>query len=173
MQALFINFWEIVLNIKVFKSIAFSTFFIFLFYLLHGYFIHTNTILYTNFYANVVTKEFLEVLDLCNRLHDSYNHYKDCFIAISVLKYKNYSKFYLILLILSGDTSSYPVPTQNSVFQSFWKPFKKKGFHIFHLNINSIVPKLYKLKTIAGNTKAVIIGITESKVDNSLSNREV
>ena len=37
-----------------------------------------------------------------------------------------------------------------------------------HLNINSILPKLDELKTIAGNTKAAIIGITESKVDNSI-----
>ena len=42
-----------------------------------------------------------------------------------------------------------------------------------HLNINSILPKLDELKTIAGNTKAVIIGITESKIDNSISDSEV
>ena len=51
------------------------------------------------------TKDFfsVEVLDLCNRLHDSYHHYQDCFIATSVLKYKNYRTFYQMLLILSGD----------------------------------------------------------------------
>ena len=42
-----------------------------------------------------------------------------------------------------------------------------------HLNINSILPKLDELKTITGNTKAAIIGITESKVDNSISDSEV
>ena len=42
-----------------------------------------------------------------------------------------------------------------------------------HLNINSILPKLDELKTIAGNIKAAIIGITESKVDNSISDSEV
>ena len=42
-----------------------------------------------------------------------------------------------------------------------------------HLNINSILPKLDELKTITGNTKAVIIRITESKVDNSISDSEV
>ena len=31
-----------------------------------------------------------------------------------------------------------------------------------HLNINSILPKLDQLNAIAGNTKAAIIGITES-----------
>ena len=48
---------KIVLNFKVFKFMAFLTFFIFLFYLLNIDFIHTNTILYTNFYTNFVTKE--------------------------------------------------------------------------------------------------------------------
>ena len=42
-----------------------------------------------------------------------------------------------------------------------------------HLKINSILPKLDELKTIAGNTKAVIIGITECKIDNSISDSEV
>ena len=42
-----------------------------------------------------------------------------------------------------------------------------------HLKINSILPKLHELKAIAGNTKAVIIGITECKIDNSISDSEV
>ena len=121
------------------------------------------------------TKDFfsVEVLDLCYRLHDSYHHYQDCLFAISVLKYKSYSKFYQMLLLLSGDISLNPGPTPNSVSQSFWKPFENKGLHFLHLNINSILPKLDELKTIAGNTKAAIIGITESKVDNSISDSEV
>ena len=49
---------KIVLNFKVFKLMAFFlAFFIFLFSLLNLSFIHANTILYTNFYTNFVTKE--------------------------------------------------------------------------------------------------------------------
>ena len=72
------------------------------------------------------TKDFFsaEVLDLCNRLHDLYHHYQDCFIAISMLKYKNYTKFYQILLLLSSDISLNPRPTPNSVSPSFWKYFE-------------------------------------------------
>ena len=66
----------------------------------------------------------VEVLDLCIGLHNSYNHYQDCFIAISVLKYENYSKFYQMLLLLSGDISLNPGPTVNSIF-------KKKRVFIF------------------------------------------
>ena len=43
---------KIVLNFRVFKSMAFFGHFLFLFSLLNVNFIHTNTILYTNFYTN-------------------------------------------------------------------------------------------------------------------------
>ena len=75
------------------------------------------------------TKYFflVEVLDLCYHLHDSY-HYQDCLFAISVLQYKSYSKFYQMLLLLSGDINLKPGPTPISVSQSFWKPFENKFF---------------------------------------------
>ena len=44
-------------NFKVFQLMAFLTFFIFLFSLSNVNFIHTNTVLYTNFYTNFVTEE--------------------------------------------------------------------------------------------------------------------
>ena len=78
-----------------------------------------------------------------------------------------------MLLLLSGDIGSNPGPTPSSVSQSFWKPFENKGLHFLHLNINSILPKLDELKSIAGNTKAAIISIAESKADNSISDSEV
>ena len=64
------------------------------------------------------------------------------------------------MLLLPGDISSSLGPTPNSVSQSFWEPFENKGLHFLHLNINSILLKLDELKTIAGNTKAAIVGIT-------------
>ena len=115
----------------------------------------------------------VEVLDINHRLHDSYHHYQDCFISISVLRYKNQSPFYQMLLFLSGNISLNPGPTPNSISQSFRKLFENKGLHFLFLNVNSILPRLDELKTIAGNTKAAIIGITESKVDNSISDSEV
>ena len=40
-------------------------------------------------------------------------------------------------------------------------------------NVSSILPKLEELKAIIGNTKAAVISITESKIDNSVSNAEI
>ena len=78
-----------------------------------------------------------------------------------------------MLLLLSRDISLNPGHTPNSVSQLFWKPFENKVLHFLNLNINSIRPKLDEIKTIAGNIKAAISGITESKVGNSISNSEV
>ena len=108
-----------------------------------------------------LTKDFftVEVVDLCDRLHDSYHHFQDCYTAISALKYKNYPEFYQRLLLLS--MSSNPSFTPNSFSQSFWKHFENKGLHFFHFNVKSILPQLDELKKIAGNTKdTIIIGKT-------------
>ena len=115
----------------------------------------------------------VEVPDLCYSLHDSYLHYQNCFFVISLLKYKNHSKFQQMLLLYSGKVSLNPGLTPNSVSQPFQKPSKNKGLHFLHLNINSILPKLHELKTIVGNTKAAIIAITKCKVYNTISNSEV
>ena len=38
------------------------------------------------------TKDIFSIEVLGLYLHDSYNHYQNCFIVISILKYKNYKK---------------------------------------------------------------------------------
>ena len=92
-----------------------------------------------------------------------------CHLCAEIQKLANLN----FTLLLSGGISLNPGPTPNSVSQSIWKTFENKGLHFLHLNLNSILLKLDDLKTTAGNTKAVIIGITESKVDNSISDSEV
>ena len=83
------------------------------------------------------TKVFfsVEVLDLCYRLHNSYHHYQDCLFAISVLKYKTYvlkyktySKFYQMILLLSGDICLNAGPTPNSVSSLFRNLLKIRVF---------------------------------------------
>ena len=79
-----------------------------------------------------------------------------------------------LMLTLSGDIESNPGPEQLNVenllqeHQQIWLPFRQKGLHFIHLNINSILPKIENLRRIAGNTKPAIIGITESKIDISI-----
>ena len=54
-----------------------------------------------------------------------------------------------------------------------WNVFKKRGLHLLHLNINSLLPKIDELRYIAKNSNATVIGISESKLDNSVLDEEV
>ena len=54
-----------------------------------------------------------------------------------------------------------------------WKMFKQRGLHFIHLNINSLLPKIDELRLIALETKAAIIGITESKIDDTVLDAEI
>ena len=78
-------------------------------------------------------------------------------------------------MLLSGDVSLNPGPVQISlaVNVNVWEPLNKKGLHFLHTNINSLLPKIDELKCIANKTKATIIGITESKLDHTVSDLEV
>ena len=54
-----------------------------------------------------------------------------------------------------------------------WNPFRKRGLHFLHLNINSLLPKIDEVRLIAKNSNAAVIGITESKLDKTVFDSEV
>ena len=54
-----------------------------------------------------------------------------------------------------------------------WGVFKAGGLHFIHININSLLPKIEELCHIACLSNAVVIGISESKLDNSIFNLEI
>ena len=81
------------------------------------------------------------------------------------------NKYFLrILLILSGDISlnAGPVYNNESLESNKWNVFKSKGIHLIHLNINSLLLKIDKIRYIAERANAAEIGITESKLDESI-----
>ena len=57
-------------------------------------------------------------------------------------------------------------------FEDF-KIFAKSGLHFIHLNINSILPKIEELHLIALKSHAAVIGITESKIDDTVLDGEI
>ena len=73
-------------------------------------------------------------------------------------------------MLLSGDLELNPGPNQVC---NTWPPFASEGLHFVHLNINSILPKIYKLQQIVKTTNAAIIGITESKLDSAIFDTEI
>ena len=56
---------------------------------------------------------------------------------------------------------------------NIWEPLNKKGLHFLHININSLLSKIDELKRIVNKTKAAIIGITESKLDHTVQNKNL
>ena len=54
-----------------------------------------------------------------------------------------------------------------------WKVFNKRGLHLIHLNINSLLSKIDELRAITKKSRAAVIGITESKLDESVTDGEI
>ena len=56
-------------------------------------------------------------------------------------KCKNQSKYFTLILLLSGDISLNPEPPHNSQIDGLsWNVFDKMGLHFLHVNVNSILP---------------------------------
>ena len=64
----------------------------------------------------------LETLTSCHHIQHITLHTKNCFLAVTNLKCKNYTKFYNLLL--SRDASLNPGPIQRSrdINSTVWKP---------------------------------------------------
>ena len=54
-----------------------------------------------------------------------------------------------------------------------WEPLKTRGLHFCHLNVNSLLSKIDELRDITNCIRPAILGITESKLDSSVTNTEV
>ena len=54
-----------------------------------------------------------------------------------------------------------------------WEVFKAWGLHFIHISINSLSLKIEELCHIACLSNAAVIGISESKLDNSIFNSEI
>ena len=124
-----------------------------------------------------VKREFftIESIDICNSITNIYLRNSLNYFTISRLKYKNHTLFFQHLLLLSGDISLNPGPLQeqSQLNNEMWSPFRKRGLHFLHLNINSILPKIDELRHIAKVSNVSVIGISESKLDSSVQNSEI
>jgi hypothetical protein len=60
-----------------------------------------------------------------------------------------------------------------SSIEDLWLPFSNRGLHFLHININSLLSKIDEVREIAKKSRAVVIGISESKLDKSVLDGEV
>ena len=97
------------------------------------------------------------------------------FFSISKLQYRNSNSYFNLLLLLSGDISLNPGPLHNNQLQpqGEWSAFNSRGLHFIHLSVNSFLPKIDELRNIAKLSNAAVIGISESKLDDSVLSSEI
>ena len=81
------------------------------------------------------------------------------------MDYKDHTKFFRSILLLSGDINVNPGPTQ---ILETWSFFKKRGLHFVHLNINSLPSKIKELTQIVKNTNSGVTGLSETKLDKTI-----
>ena len=80
-----------------------------------------------------------------------------------------------MLLLLSGDISLNPDPSHinQTSDNNEWDVSKARGLHLIHINIKSLLPKIEEFRRIACQSNAALIGISESKLDNSIFDLEI
>ena len=75
---------------------------------------------------------------------------------------------------MSGDINLNPGPVaRHQLNDPKFENFNNKGFHLIHLNINSLLPKIDELRNIAKCSNAAVTGITETELGNTVYDPEV
>ena len=66
-------------------------------------------------------------------------------VTLREMNYRDHTKFFRLILLLSGDINLNPGPTQIS---KTWSVFKKLGLHFVHINIKSLPSKIEELRQL-------------------------
>ena len=86
-------------------------------------------------------------------------------LTLREMNYKDHTKIFRLILLLSGDINLNPGLTQIS---ETWSVFKKRGLDFVYININSLPSKIEELRQIAKNTNSAVIGLSETKLDKTI-----
>ena len=121
---------------------------------------------------NYSCKTFLsiELIAQMNKIHLSDSTFFLRILATKDLRFRNHSMFFKLVILLSGDIHINPGPDQINVS---WETFKNRGLHFLHVNANCLLRNIDEIRYIARCTNAAVIGITESKLDDSVLNNEI
>ena len=122
------------------------------------------------------TKEFflIESIKICDDLNNENQYLSLQLNCLNQIKcHKNNFLYLKLILLLSWDISLKPGPIQNNHLKENWEIFRNRGLHFIHLNINSLLPKFDKLREIVKISNPTVIGITETKFDNSIGDSEI
>ena len=114
-------------------------------------------------------------MNICDDFQFLVTQINSTFYSVSKLEYRNLNSFFHLLILLSRDISLKPGPNHQHKLQCLneWNIFKSRILHCIHLNINSLLTKIEELRTIAKSTNAAIIGIGETKLDESVLETQI
>ena len=108
--------------------------------------------------------EFYTIIKLQENLGNINRNSTLAYFAMSKLRNKSihFRKFYQILILLSGDVSLNPGPSQMQLNDDkILKPLITRGLHFCHLNVNSLLSKIDNIRDISNRIKPAVLGITE------------
>ena len=69
----------------------------------------------------------------------------------------------------ANDDDAYSIDSCDDIYEVFCG----KGLHFLHLNIRSLPPNIDEIRTIANRTKAAVIALTETWLDDSVNDSEI
>ena len=87
--------------------------------------------------------------------------------------HKSHFHYLKLIFLLSGDISLNLGPIQNDYLKENWKSFRNGDLHFIRLNINSLLPRIDELREIVKISNPTVVGITETKIDSSISDSEI
>ena len=67
----------------------------------------------------------------------------------------------------------YQLDPLSLVSNDAWNMFQKRVIHFIRLNINSILPKMDEIRCIVKLKNATVIGLSETKLDNTVLRSEL
>ena len=70
-------------------------------------------------------------------------------------------------------THSFSTQAPSEADESKFECFTRKGMHFLHLNSRSLLPKISEIRLLAEKSRAAVIAITETWLDNTISDSEV
>ena len=125
---------------------------------------------------NSPTNEFstIKVLHTTYKINEFSTNMHLKLLTINKMKYKSNHLYVKMTLLLSGDINLNPGPvTRHELNDLKFEAFNNKGLHLIHLKINSLLPKIDELCNIGKFSSAAVIGITKTKLGNTVYDSEV
>ena len=109
----------------------------------------------------------IETVRITNKINKLFLETNFKLFSVNKMKNKNNYLYLKVLLILSGDINPGPA-NRHQIKDHKFEVFTRKGLPFIHLNINSLLPKIDELRYITKNANAAVIGISETKLDNTV-----